>query len=115
MVSVFRRSPSPVAGRGVYQRYEFDAEKRAALDAWDRRLARILEPPAVGRVLAFAREQAPRLRSSPAKDTGGGTSTESWTRETGRRDLAPAGYLLVLAVGGLPIVAHRASGEALRR
>jgi hypothetical protein len=39
----------------VYQRYEFDAEKRAALDAWDRRLAQILEPSAA-RVLAFARE-----------------------------------------------------------
>ncbi|HEY5490011.1 MAG TPA: tyrosine-type recombinase/integrase, partial [Gemmatimonadaceae bacterium] len=39
----------------VYQRYEFDAEKRAALDAWDRRFAQILEPSAA-RVLAFARE-----------------------------------------------------------
>jgi len=39
----------------VYQRYEFDAEKRAALEAWDRRFAQILEPFAA-RVLAFARE-----------------------------------------------------------
>ncbi len=39
----------------VYQRYEFDAEKRVALEAWDRRLTQILEPSAV-RVLAFARE-----------------------------------------------------------
>jgi integrase len=39
----------------VYQRYEFDAEKRVALEAWDRRLAQILEPSSV-RVLAFARE-----------------------------------------------------------
>jgi hypothetical protein len=39
----------------VYQRYEFDAEKRAALEAWDRRFAQILQPSAT-RVLAFARE-----------------------------------------------------------
>jgi integrase len=39
----------------VYQRYEFDAEKRAALEAWDRRFALILEPSSA-RVLAFARD-----------------------------------------------------------
>jgi integrase len=39
----------------VYQRYEFDAEKRAALEAWDRRFAQTLEPFAA-RVLAFGRE-----------------------------------------------------------
>jgi hypothetical protein len=38
----------------VYQRYEFDAEKRAALEAWDRRFAQILEPSSV-QVLAFQR------------------------------------------------------------
>jgi hypothetical protein len=39
----------------VDQRYEFDAEKRVALEARDRRLAHILEPSSV-RLLAFARE-----------------------------------------------------------
>jgi hypothetical protein len=38
----------------VYQRYEFDAEKRVALEAWDRRFAQILEPSAA-QVLAFQR------------------------------------------------------------
>jgi integrase len=38
----------------VYQRYEFDAEKRQALEAWDRRFTQILEPSAA-QVLAFFR------------------------------------------------------------
>ena len=38
----------------VYQRYEFDAEKRQALEAWDRRFAQILEPTSA-QVLAFSR------------------------------------------------------------
>jgi integrase len=38
----------------VYQRYEFDAEKRVALEAWDRRFAQILEPTSA-QVLAFQR------------------------------------------------------------
>ena len=37
----------------VYQRYEFDAEKRAALEAWDRRFAAILASQAAS-VLAFS-------------------------------------------------------------
>jgi hypothetical protein len=38
----------------VYQRYEFDAEKRQALEAWDRRFAQILEPTSA-QVIAFQR------------------------------------------------------------
>jgi hypothetical protein len=38
----------------VYQRDEFDAEKRQALEVWDRRFAQILEPSAV-QVLACQR------------------------------------------------------------
>jgi integrase len=38
----------------VYQRYEFDAEKRAALEAWDWRFVQILGPPAA-QVVAFQR------------------------------------------------------------
>lgn len=38
----------------VYQRYEFDAEKRVALEAWDRRFSQILEPSSA-QVLSFSR------------------------------------------------------------
>jgi hypothetical protein len=38
----------------VYQRHEFDAEKRVALEAWGRRFAQILEPTSA-QVLAFSR------------------------------------------------------------
>jgi integrase len=38
----------------VYRRYEFDTEKCAAREAWDRRFAQILEPPAA-QVVAFQR------------------------------------------------------------
>ncbi len=38
----------------VYQRYEFDAEKRVALETWDRRFAQILEP-SEAQVLVFQR------------------------------------------------------------
>jgi len=38
----------------VYQRHEFDAEKRVAFETWDRRFAQILEP-SLAQVLAFQR------------------------------------------------------------
>lgn len=47
----------------VYQRYEFDAEKRAALEAWERRLTAILTTKPA-EVLTFARRPQPVTSAS---------------------------------------------------
>lgn len=41
---------------GVYQKYGFEPEKRAAMDAWSRRLAAIMNGETEAKVVAFVRK-----------------------------------------------------------
>ncbi len=50
-----------------YNRYAYDAEKRAALDTWARTLTQILEPNEAGTVVSFEKRASHGTRTQTAR------------------------------------------------